>query len=41
MTVGYFEGFNWARPCLNLEASDISTSYTHVHFAFANLSASS
>ena len=42
MSVGYFEGYNWDRPCLNMEASDIVASsaafpYTHVHFAFANL----
>lgn len=35
--IAYFEGFNWDRPCLNLEATDIPSSYTHVHFAFANL----
>jgi chitinase len=30
-------GSNWNRPCLNLEASDIPSDYTHVHFGFANL----
>ncbi|KAH8895647.1 glycoside hydrolase, partial [Thozetella sp. PMI_491] len=35
--IAYFEGFNWDRPCLNMEATDIPEVYTHVHFAFANL----
>ncbi|KAF3024875.1 hypothetical protein E8E14_011938 [Neopestalotiopsis sp. 37M] len=35
--IGYFMGSNWNRPCLNLEASDIPSDYTHVHFGFANL----
>jgi chitinase len=42
MHIAYFEGFNWDRPCLNMEGSEISgdTTYTHIHFAFANLSQS-
>lgn len=37
MNIAYFEGFNWGRRCLNMEATSIPTSYTHVHFGFANL----
>ncbi|KAH9209717.1 glycoside hydrolase superfamily, partial [Leptodontidium sp. 2 PMI_412] len=32
--LGYFEGFNLGRDCLNMDASQIDTSYTHIHFAF-------
>ncbi|KAL0938067.1 chitinase [Colletotrichum truncatum] len=33
--LGYFEGFNLgSRDCLNMDASQIDPSYTHVHFAF-------
>jgi len=37
-TVGYFEAFNLARDCLNMDASQIDTKkYTHVHFAFGTI----
>jgi GH18 family chitinase len=35
--LGYFEGFNLGRPCLNMDPSQIDSSFTHVHFAFAML----
>jgi chitinase len=37
MKIAYFEGFNWGRPCLNMEALYIPSTYTHIHFAFAVL----
>lgn len=38
MKVGYYESWNWDRPCLNLRAGDISViEYTHVHWAFATI----
>jgi chitinase len=37
--VGYFEGFNTARPCLNQAIDTVSLSgYTHIHMAFAGIS---
>ncbi|KAH8882896.1 glycoside hydrolase, partial [Thozetella sp. PMI_491] len=39
--VGYFEGFNLGRSCVNMDASQIDTSkYTHIHYAFGTLSPS-
>ncbi|TVY81252.1 Killer toxin subunits alpha/beta [Lachnellula suecica] len=37
MKIGYFEGFDQQRPCLNMEVTDINpnANYTHVHLAFA------
>ncbi|KAJ0164046.1 Killer toxin subunits alpha/beta [Colletotrichum tanaceti] len=32
--LGYFEGFNLGRNCLNMDATQIDPSFTHVHFAF-------
>lgn len=38
--VAYFEVFNLKRDCLNMDVNEISdTSLTHVHFAFAGLTA--
>ncbi|KFY31495.1 hypothetical protein V493_01055 [Pseudogymnoascus sp. VKM F-4281 (FW-2241)] len=37
--LGYFEGFNLGRECLNMDATQIDPSYTHVHFAFGMISA--
>ncbi|KAJ9374868.1 CAZyme family GH18 [Paecilomyces variotii] len=37
-TVGYFEAWNLDRPCLHMYPSDIPSRYSHVHFAFANIS---
>ncbi|KAI8966243.1 class 5 chitinase 1 [Daldinia sp. FL1419] len=36
--VGYFEAWNTERPCLNMWPQSIPAYYTHVHFAFANIS---
>ena len=39
-SIGYFEGFNSQRPCLNMAAKSIDTSrYTHIHYAFGNITA--
>ncbi|KAK8004679.1 chitinase [Apiospora arundinis] len=39
ISIGYYESWNWDRPCLNLRASSIDSSkYTHVHWAFATIS---
>ncbi|RHZ49309.1 hypothetical protein CDV55_101421 [Aspergillus turcosus] len=38
--MGYFESFNNERPCLHMTPSDIPSSYTHVLFAFANVTSS-
>ncbi|KAF6806557.1 chitinase [Colletotrichum plurivorum] len=32
--LGYFEGFNLDRSCLNMDATQIDPSFTHIHFAF-------
>lgn len=37
-TVGYFEAWNTERACLHMWPEDIPAKYTHVHFAFANIS---
>ncbi|KAJ5274037.1 killer toxin alpha/beta [Penicillium angulare] len=37
--VGYYESWNYDRPCLNLRASDIDAdTYTHIHWGFAGIS---
>jgi chitinase len=37
--VGYFEGFNNERECLNMDITQMNLKkYTHVHFAFATIS---
>ncbi|KAI1123371.1 hypothetical protein F5Y10DRAFT_286254 [Nemania abortiva] len=36
--IGYFEAWNPERPCLNMWPQSIPAYYTHVHFAFANIS---
>ncbi|KAI2608773.1 uncharacterized protein GGS25DRAFT_290520 [Hypoxylon fragiforme] len=36
--IGYFEAWNDQRPCLNMWPQSIPSYYTHVHFAFANIS---
>ncbi|KAI9651823.1 MAG: hypothetical protein M1829_002136, partial [Trizodia sp. TS-e1964] len=39
--VGYFEGFNSGRPCLNQPINQVDLSaYTHVHLAFATITSS-
>ncbi|TIC91663.1 Killer toxin subunits alpha/beta [Colletotrichum higginsianum] len=36
--LGYFEGWNFNRECLTMDASQINTdAYTYVHFAFPNV----
>ncbi|KAF2667536.1 glycoside hydrolase [Microthyrium microscopicum] len=35
--IGYFEAWNQDRPCLRMEVSQIDDSYTHIHFAFADI----
>ncbi|KAF3401943.1 hypothetical protein F1880_009951 [Penicillium rolfsii] len=38
MKVGYFEGFNTDRPCLNESVLDIEyAQYTHIHLAFGTI----
>lgn len=38
MRVAYFEAWNVNRKCLNMDVDQIDTSkYTHIHFAFANI----
>ena len=35
-TIGYYEGWNFARPCGNMEPEEIPLGvYTHINFAFA------
>jgi GH18 family chitinase len=36
--LGYFEGFNLGRECLNMDVSQIDPSFTHIHFAFGTIS---
>ncbi|KAH6874030.1 glycoside hydrolase superfamily, partial [Thelonectria olida] len=36
--IGYFEGWNYKRPCLNMDVLDIDNSYSHIHFAFGEIS---
>ncbi|KAK0739602.1 hypothetical protein B0T21DRAFT_382597 [Apiosordaria backusii] len=40
--IGYFEAWNMAdkkeRPCLFMDATQIPTGYTHIHFAFGDVS---
>lgn len=36
--VGYFEGWNYNRPCLNMHVDDIPDGYTDIHFAFGEFS---
>jgi hypothetical protein len=36
--VAYFKSWNWGRSCLNMHVTGINTTaYTHIHFAFANI----
>ncbi|KAH7128640.1 hypothetical protein B0J11DRAFT_431313 [Dendryphion nanum] len=40
--VGYFQAYNGARECLNMDVSEVTTaekSLTHVHFAFVGITA--
>ncbi|PTB75483.1 glycoside hydrolase family 18 protein [Trichoderma longibrachiatum ATCC 18648] len=36
--IGYYEAFNWERPCLHLESKLSNTDkYTHMHWAFGDI----
>jgi hypothetical protein len=35
--IGYFESFGAQRSCLNLSASGLASHYTHMHYAFAEI----
>lgn len=38
--IGYFEGFDWSRPCEAEGVEDVDvSSYTHIHFAFGTINA--
>lgn len=38
MKIGYYESWNYDRPCLNLRVADIDvTEYTHVHWALTTI----
>lgn len=38
ISVGYYESWNFDRPCLNMRADNVDTSkYTHYHWGFASL----
>ncbi|PNS16971.1 Endochitinase B [Sphaceloma murrayae] len=38
MRIGYYESYNYGRPCLHMAPKNIDTSvYTHVHYAFADI----
>ncbi|KAL4996287.1 hypothetical protein BDV10DRAFT_187234 [Aspergillus recurvatus] len=38
MKIGYYESWNYDRPCLNLRVADIDvTEYTHIHWGFADI----
>lgn len=38
--IGYFEGWNYNRKCLNMHVDDIEKGYTHIHFAFGEFTSS-
>ncbi|KAI0476854.1 class V chitinase Chi100 [Xylaria cf. heliscus] len=38
--IGYFEAYDWTRPCLKASVADINTTaFTHIHMSFATLNA--
>jgi GH18 family chitinase len=37
MKVAYFESWNFNRKCLNMHVTSVPSDYTHIHFAFANI----
>jgi chitinase len=38
ISVGYYESWNWDRPCLNMRTIQFEvSSYTHIHWAFATI----
>ncbi|KAL7782928.1 glycoside hydrolase family 18 protein [Trichoderma ceciliae] len=36
-SIGYFESFAATRSCLAMDASQLPTSYTHIHYAFGSI----
>ncbi|GJC87104.1 killer toxin subunits alpha/beta [Colletotrichum liriopes] len=40
MKVGYYEAWNHQRPCLHMTPKQIPSSYTHIHFSFAEITPS-
>ncbi|KUI60668.1 Killer toxin subunits alpha/beta [Cytospora mali] len=38
MRIGYFEAFGANRSCLNMDASQLPSSYSHIHYAFGEIS---
>ncbi|KAI9149971.1 Killer toxin subunits alpha/beta [Paramyrothecium foliicola] len=40
MKLAYFEAWNKERPCLHMSPKQIPSSYTHVHFSFAEITPS-
>ncbi|KAL2818187.1 glycoside hydrolase superfamily [Aspergillus cavernicola] len=41
MRIGYYESFNFDRPCLNLRTAHINIEeYTHIHWGFATINSS-
>jgi len=39
ISIGYFEGWNKERSCLTMDVTQIGSSVTHIHFAFADVTA--
>ncbi|KAL5342159.1 hypothetical protein BJX70DRAFT_395132 [Aspergillus crustosus] len=37
--IAYFEAWNHERECLHMDVTNIKSPYTHIHFAFGNISA--
>lgn len=37
MKIGYFEGWNLNRTCLRMDVRRVDPSFTHIHFAFAEI----
>jgi LysM repeat protein len=37
MKVGYFEAWNRERPCLHMSPKQIPSGYTHIHYAFVDI----
>ncbi|KAH8806182.1 class V chitinase-like protein, partial [Xylogone sp. PMI_703] len=37
LKIGYWESFNLDRPCLQMPVSAIPSGYTHIHYAFAEI----
>lgn len=37
-SIGYFEAFGTTRSCVNMDASLIPSSYSHLHYAFGEIS---